>query len=44
MTIPASYFELAGELPQTADPASRNHLAVLQGVATEAKRLLGARM
>lgn len=36
-----SYCELSGHLPQSVDPVCQNHLALLQGVATEARRLLG---
>jgi glyoxylase-like metal-dependent hydrolase (beta-lactamase superfamily II) len=39
--ILSSYCEFAGALPASADPASRNHLAVLQGIAHEARRVLG---
>ncbi len=41
MIILASYWEFAGARPETSDPASRNHMTLLQGVATEAKLLLG---
>lgn len=39
----ASYWEFAGKRPETADPASQNHMTVLQSVATEARLLLGRR-
>ncbi|PWB68147.1 MAG: hypothetical protein C3F15_16955 [Holophagae bacterium] len=36
----ASYCELAGRRPETADPVSRSHMTVLQGIAAEARLLL----
>lgn len=42
LIVLASYWEFAGKRPETADPASRNHMTLLQGIATEAKlRLAG---
>ncbi len=41
MIILASYCEFTGKLPESTDPASQNHLTLLQGIATEAKLLLG---
>ena len=41
MILLASYWEFAGTRPESTDPASRNHVTLLQGVATEAKLLLG---
>ena len=41
LIILASYWEFSGKRPETADPASQNHMTVLQGIATEAKLLLG---
>jgi len=41
MIILASYCEFTGKLPESTDPASQNHLTMLQGLATEAKLLLG---
>ena len=41
MVLLYSYCELAGRLPESADPARQNHMTLLQGVATEAKLLLG---
>ncbi len=39
MILLSSYCELTGQRPETTDPASQNHLSLLQGVAAEAKRL-----
>jgi hypothetical protein len=36
-----SYCEFTGELPESTDPASQNHMAILQGIAAEAQLLLG---
>ena len=36
-----SYCELSGHHPQSADPVCQKHLALLQGVATEARQMLG---
>ena len=41
LIILSSYCQFTGKLPETTDPASRNHLTVLHGIATEAKLLLG---
>jgi len=41
LTILASYWEFTGRRPETNDPASQNHMVLLQGIATEAKLLLG---
>ena len=41
MIILSSYCEFTGKLPESTDPASQNHLTMLQGIATEAKLLLG---
>ena len=41
MIILSSYCEITGKLPESTDPASQNHLTLLQGIATEAKSLLG---
>ena len=43
LTILASYWELGGKRPETADPASQTHMTMLQGVAAEARLLLGRR-
>jgi hypothetical protein len=37
----ASYWEFTGKRPESTDPASQNHMTLLQGTATEAKLLLG---
>jgi hypothetical protein len=37
----ASYLEFTGKRPESTDPASQNHMTLLQGTATEAKLLLG---
>jgi glyoxylase-like metal-dependent hydrolase (beta-lactamase superfamily II) len=41
LIILASYWEFSGKRPETTDPRSQNHLNLLQGIATEAKLLLG---
>jgi glyoxylase-like metal-dependent hydrolase (beta-lactamase superfamily II) len=41
MIILCSYCELTGKLPEGAGPAQQNHLTILQGIATEARLLLG---
>ncbi len=41
LIILASYWEFTGKRPETADPASQNHMTLLQGIATQAKLLLG---
>jgi hypothetical protein len=43
LIILSSYWEFTGRRPESTDPASQNHMAVLQGVATEAKLLLSRR-
>ncbi len=43
LAILSAYCELAGRRPETADPASRDHLAVLQGMAREARLALQRR-
>jgi glyoxylase-like metal-dependent hydrolase (beta-lactamase superfamily II) len=40
LTILASYCEFTAKRPESADPASQNHMTLLQGIATEAKSLL----
>ena len=41
LIILASYWEFTGRRPETADPASQNHFTILEGIATQAKLLLG---
>ena len=41
LIILASYCEFTGKRPDSTDPASQNHMTLLQGIATEAKLLLG---
>jgi cyclase len=41
LAVLASYCELTGQRPATADPASQTHMTVLQAVAVEAELLLG---
>jgi hypothetical protein len=41
LIILASYWEFTGKRPESTDPASLNHLTILQGIAREAKLLLG---
>ena len=41
LVVLASYCELTGRRPETADPASQTHMTVLQAVALEAQLLLG---
>jgi glyoxylase-like metal-dependent hydrolase (beta-lactamase superfamily II) len=41
MIILSSYCEFTGKLPESTDPARLNHYILLQGIATEAKLLLG---
>ncbi len=43
MTVLHSYCELAGRLPESADPASRDHMDLLRGVAAEARLALERR-
>ena len=40
LIILSSYWEFTGRRPESTDPASQNHMTVLQSVATEAKLLL----
>jgi glyoxylase-like metal-dependent hydrolase (beta-lactamase superfamily II) len=41
LVVLASYCELTGQRPETADPASQTHMTVLQAIAAEAELLLG---
>jgi hypothetical protein len=41
LIILASYWEFTGRRPESTDAASQNHITILQGIATEAKLLLG---
>jgi glyoxylase-like metal-dependent hydrolase (beta-lactamase superfamily II) len=41
MILLSSYWEFTGKRPESTDPASQNHLTLLQGIAVEAKLLLG---
>lgn len=41
LIILASYWEFTGKRPESTDPSSQNHMTLLQGIATEAKLLLG---
>ncbi len=41
MLLLCTYWELAGKRPESTDPAARDHMTMLQGVAAEAKLLLG---
>ena len=41
LIILSSYCEFTGKMPESTDPASQNHMTVLQGIATEAKLLQG---
>jgi len=41
LIILASYCEFTGKRPESTDPASQNHMTLLQSIATEAKLLLG---
>jgi hypothetical protein len=43
MLLLCSYCEFTGQRPESTDPATRNHMTLLQGVAAEAKQLLGRR-
>ena len=40
LIILSSYWEFTGRRPESTDPASQNHMTVLQGVAAEAKLLM----
>src|SRR5512136_1674143 len=37
LTILASYWEFTGKRPESTDPASQNHMTLLQSIATEAR-------
>jgi glyoxylase-like metal-dependent hydrolase (beta-lactamase superfamily II) len=41
LIVLASFWEFTGKLPESTDPASQSHMTLLQGIATEAKLLLG---
>lgn len=41
MVSSRSFREFTGKRPESADPASQNHMTILQGIAAEAKLLLG---
>jgi glyoxylase-like metal-dependent hydrolase (beta-lactamase superfamily II) len=41
MILLSSYWEFTGKRPESSDPASQNHITLLQAIATEAKLLLG---
>ncbi len=41
MILLAAYCEFAGQRPESADPGSRDHFSLLQGIAAEARRRLG---
>ncbi len=43
MIIFSSYCEFTGKPPESTDPASQNHATILQGIAAEAKLILGRR-
>ena len=43
MIVLYGYCELAGKLPESADPPRRNHMALLQGIAVETKLALARR-
>jgi len=43
MILLYSYCEFTGTLPESADPARQNHMTLLQGIAAEARLLLGRR-
>ena len=43
MVVLSSYCEFAGKLPETSDPGSKNHLAMLQGIARQARLRLGGK-
>jgi glyoxylase-like metal-dependent hydrolase (beta-lactamase superfamily II) len=40
LIVLASYWEFSGKRPESTDPATQNHMTLLQGIATEAKLLL----
>ena len=41
LVLLASYCEFTGKLPERTDPASQDHMTILQGIAAEARLLLG---
>jgi hypothetical protein len=43
MLLLCSYWEFAGKRPGSTDPAAQDHMAMLQGVAAEAKLMLARR-
>jgi cyclase len=43
LIVLASYWEFTGRRPETADPASQNHMTLLQAIAAEARLLLGSK-
>ena len=43
MILLYSYCEFTGKLPESADPARQNHMTLLQGIAAEARLVLGRR-
>jgi len=43
MMVLYSYCEFTGRLPESADPASRNHMDLLHGIAAEARMALSER-
>ena len=43
LLVLASYWEFLGRRPETLEPASANHLLILQGVAHEARHFLEVR-
>ncbi len=43
MILLASYWEFTGRRPESTDPASQNHMTILEGIAAEARRLLGTK-
>jgi hypothetical protein len=40
LIVLASYWEFTGRRPESTDPTSKNHMTLLQGIATEVKLLL----
>ncbi len=43
MILLASYQEFTGRRPESDDPASQNHMTILEGVAAESRRLLATK-
>jgi hypothetical protein len=41
LVLLASYCKFTGKPPERTDPASQDHMTILQGIATEARLLLG---